>query len=101
MARRQNGHGDSSLCGGIGRPGIDDAAGNRWCERTRHRGGSRRRRETLTMGKPAVKRNPGRGRFITFEGGEGTGKSTHIKTLDDRLDADKLRAIDTHEPCWT
>src|SRR5882762_7579279 len=98
MARRENGHGDSGLCGGIGRPGIDDAAGNRWCERTRHRDVSRRRRETLTMGKPAVKRTSGRGRFITFEGGEGSGKSTHIKTLAERLDAEKLRAIVTREP---
>src|SRR5712664_4475802 len=98
MARRQNGHGDSGLCGGIGQPGIDDAAGNRWCERTRHRDVSRRRRETLSMGKPAVKRTPGRGRFITFEGGEGSGKSTHIKTLAERLDAEKLRAIVTREP---
>jgi dTMP kinase len=46
----------------------------------------------------AVKRSPGRGRFITFEGGEGSGKSTQIKTLAQRLDAAKLRAIVTREP---
>jgi dTMP kinase len=46
----------------------------------------------------AVKRAPGRGRFITFEGGEGSGKSTQIKALAQRLDADKLRAIVTREP---
>jgi dTMP kinase len=50
------------------------------------------------MAEPAVKRTPGRGRFITFEGGEGSGKSTHIKILADRLDAAKLRAIITREP---
>ena len=46
----------------------------------------------------AVKRAPGRGRFITFEGGEGSGKSTHIKIIAERLNAAKLRAIITREP---
>jgi dTMP kinase len=50
------------------------------------------------MAEAAVKRTPGRGRFITFEGGEGSGKSTQIKTLAARLDAAKLRAIVTREP---
>jgi dTMP kinase len=50
------------------------------------------------MSKSAVKRIPGRGRFISFEGGEGSGKSTQIKTLAERLDAAKLRAIVTREP---
>lgn len=39
-----------------------------------------------------------RGRFITFEGGEGSGKSTQIKMLVDRLNAAKLPAIATREP---
>lgn len=43
-------------------------------------------------------KSPRRGRFITFEGGEGAGKSTQIKMLADRLDKAKLRAIVTREP---
>ena len=46
----------------------------------------------------ASKRDRGRGRFITFEGGEGSGKSTHIKMLAERLNAVKLRSIVTREP---
>ena len=81
-----------------GRPGIDNAAGDRWRERIGDRGVSRGRREALTMAEAAVKRIPGRGRFISFEGGEGSGKSTQIKTLAERLAAAKLRAIVTREP---
>jgi len=49
------------------------------------------------MAETPAKRS-GRGRFISFEGGEGSGKSTQIKRLAERLDAAKLRVILTREP---
>jgi dTMP kinase len=50
------------------------------------------------MAEPAIRRTTGPGRFITFEGGEGSGKSTQIKKLAERLEAAKLRWIITREP---
>ncbi|MBV8567746.1 MAG: dTMP kinase [Methylobacteriaceae bacterium] len=41
---------------------------------------------------------PARGRFITLEGGEGTGKSTQAKLLAERLQAAGIAAILTREP---
>src|SRR5438046_10698976 len=39
-----------------------------------------------------------RGRFITFEGGEGTGKSTHATLLAERLKSAGIGVMLTREP---
>jgi len=39
-----------------------------------------------------------RGHFISFEGGEGSGKSTHAKTLAQRLETLGLKVVLTREP---
>ncbi len=39
-----------------------------------------------------------RGRFITFEGGEGSGKSTHAATLAQRLKSSGVQVVLTREP---
>jgi len=50
------------------------------------------------MADAVITRPPGRGRFISFEGGEGSGKSTQIKKLADRLEASKVHTLITREP---
>ena len=50
------------------------------------------------MAETSTKRSSGRGRFVSFEGGEGSGKSTQIRRVAERLEAAKLRVIVTREP---
>ena len=39
-----------------------------------------------------------RGFFVTFEGGEGSGKSTQVNRLISRLQALRIKAVGTREP---
>ena len=59
LARRKCRQRGAGLCGGCGRKGIDDAAGDRRRQRTRHRHVSPRRRETLRWPRQRSNEFPG------------------------------------------
>ena len=48
-----------------------------------------------------MKTPPARGRLITFEGGDGAGKSTQAAVLAERLRATGVEVVATHEPGGT
>ena len=50
---------------------------------------------------PECRKPSPRGMFVTFEGGEGTGKSTQIKLLSDYLHSIQINNIQTKEPGGT
>lgn len=47
---------------------------------------------------PPTKSSSRRGRFLTFEGGEGAGKSTQVRMLAERLSLRGLECVTTREP---
>jgi len=55
----------------------------------------------LFSGETGARTVGARGKFITFEGGEGTGKSTHAHELRKRLETAGHKVVETHEPGGT
>ena len=98
LARRQARHGGAGLCGGIGRQGIDDAAGDRRRQRTRHRHVSPRRREALRWPRQRSNELPGADNSSPSRAARDPANPRRSRCWPSASNAAKLRAIVTREP---
>ena len=99
-ARRHRGAGSAAACGRERCPRRRDRPGLRCRVRTGDRAVSPDQSALKAPATELAENRIGtmRGRFITFEGGEGTGKSTQAALLAQRLRSFLIKVVQTREP---